>query len=490
MVNNYLKQYLFLVSMNDCILLRYGELGLKSKRTRPRLEKNYLRIIKDALKRTGFDDFRIDNFGGRFVLFIADADKTIDVLKRVPGIQSLSPAQTINFSDENDLISKANKLVKNVIVGKTFYIKAKRIGKHKFSSMDITKKLGSKLFNKSKGVDATNPEVKIFLEIRDEKCFLFTKTYTGVGGLPLDTVNKVLCLFSGGIDSPVAAVKMLKRGCKVDFLFVNLVGEKLLRDVSKIYNFLITNYSFGYSPKIFIVDGKALVNKIKKDVPDSIRQIAYKIALYKIGELISKKNDYLCLVGGESLSQKSSQTLKSLLFIEKQADISMLRPLLTFDKIQITVIAKNIGTLSMSEKIKEYCGLSDGPVTTAPDEKCLKKIPSFEKEIDFAVTNMNVIKGLILLDTSEKTDIPKINNVIGVDIRSEIIQKKIPLKTDKQIPYSEVIDRLDEFSKEKSYVLICEFGVRGEDIASELRSKGIKAAGVDMEDYVKYFLKK
>ena len=103
---------------------------------------------------------------------------------------------------------------------------------------------------------------------RQEQCtcnlikegFLYTEIINTVGGLPIGSSDSVLCLFSGGIDSPVAASQMIKRGCKVDFLFMNIMGEKLLNDVARVYNFLITNYAFGYTPKLFIVNeaGKPL----------------------------------------------------------------------------------------------------------------------------------------------------------------------------------------------------------------------------------------
>ncbi|MFH1588953.1 MAG: THUMP domain-containing protein [archaeon] len=471
--------------MKDCILLRYGEIGLKSKKTRAHFEIAYIKSIKDALRRNYFSDLKIDNLGGRFVVYCEP--EAVSILERVAGIQSLSPAKQFMFKSKTDLLKQVEKIGSSLVKGKTFAVKIKRIGKHEFNSLDLAKEAGSVLYDYSKGVDLTTPEVKIFLEIRDKECFFYTSIIDGVGGMPLNKNDKVLCLFSGGIDSPVAAFQMIKRGCNVDFLFVNLVGEEVLSDVSKIYNFLITKYAFGYSPKIFVIDAKPLVTKLKSKVPDSLRQIALKIVLYKIGEQIADKNGHLFLSGGESLSQKSSQTLKSLLFIGKQVFIPMLRPLLTLDKIEIIKIAQKLGTMSMSEKIKEFCNLSEGPVTTTPREEDIEKIPSFEKEIKDAVSKVSVTRGVLLVDELKPVKLSK--NVISVDIRELVVQKKNPLKTKLSVPYTEIFSRVNEFKKDSSYLFVCEFGVRSESVASELRNKGVKAAGISISNYLKYFKK-
>ncbi|MFH1770422.1 MAG: THUMP domain-containing protein [archaeon] len=471
--------------MKDCILLRYGEVGLKSKRTRTHIEKSYISAIKDALKRNGYKDTIIDNYGGRFVVYIEK--EAADVLKRVAGVHGVSAAKKFSFKTKKDILEKAAKFGKDVVKNKRFAVKVKRIGFHDFDSVGLAKEVGSALYNYSKGVDLTNPEATIYLEIRNKDCFFYTENIQGVGGLPLNNSDKVLCLFSGGIDSPVAAFELIKRGCKVDFLLVNLVGEQYLSDVSKIYNFLSSRYAFGYTPRIFVVDGKNIVKKLKSKTPDDLRQIAFKIVLYKIGEQIARKYDYLALAGGESLSQKSSQTLRSLIFIEKQISISMLRPLLTLDKIDIMKIARELNTFFMSEKIKEYCNLSEGPVTTAPREEDLEKLPDLEKEIKEAVKEVSITKGT--LSVEETTSLKLKKGFVSVDIRESNIVKKFSLKTDLKIPYSEIFNRLDEFKQKNLYLLICEFGVRSEDVAVELRKKDIKAAGISVANYLNFFKK-
>ncbi|MBU1269300.1 MAG: tRNA 4-thiouridine(8) synthase ThiI [Nanoarchaeota archaeon] len=476
--------------MDNCILLRYGEVGLKSNRTRPFFERKYLLAIKDALKRNYIDDFKIDNLGGRFVIYTNKVNDASEVLIRVSGIQSISPAYSFKFSSKEDLIKKVKKASEKLVSDKIFSISIRRVGKHDFNSIDLTKEIGSSIYNLSKGVNLKNPDVAIHLEIRKDECFLFTKIIDGVGGLPTGISDKVLCLFSGGIDSPVAAFEMMKRGSKIDFLFVNIMDEKLLYDISKIYNFLITKYCFGYEPRIYVVDGKKIIEQIKKDVESSLRQIAYKIALYKISEEIIKESKHLAIVTGEALAQKSSQTLESLLFIEKQSSVHVLRPLICFDKIDIMKKARFLGTFSMSEKIKEYCNLSSGPVTTAPKKNDLNKITLSQELIVSAVKNMIVTKGILDVKNVKPACLECSSEIVSVDIRSVEIQKKIPLKTSLNIPYSKIWDHLDEFEKNNSYLFVCEFGVLSENVAFALKKKGVNAAGISVRDFENYFKKK
>ena len=471
--------------MYNSILLRYGEIGLKSKRTRSVFEKRYVKAIEEALKRGGIFKFNILNFGGRFVIYSSEIQSILPILGRISGIQSFSPAYHSLFSSKEDLLKAIKDYGTSLISGKTFAVRVKKVGKHNFESKELEREGGSVLYEAGKGIDLTHPEVTIFLELRDNNCFLYTISTKGMGGLPPLSSGKVLCLFSGGIDSPVAAYEMLKRGCLVDFIIINLIGDKSLVNALQVYNYIINQYAFSYIPKIFIVDGKKIVESITKEVPDRIRQIALKIVFYQISEIIAKKEGYLAIATGESLSQKSSQTLPSLSLIESQVDIMVFRPLLSFDKTEITEMAAKIGTLAKSEKVKEYCRLSMGPVVTSPTESILKKIPSFKELIVEAITEMKIVKGIASVD--EDLDLKIEQKFISVDVRPKNLQEMSKLKADKSMPYPFVLNQLEEFDKEKSYLLICDYGVQSEEVAFLLRKKGIKAAGTSLNNYLKYF---
>ncbi len=468
----------------NCLLLRYGEIALKSKSTRIRLENLYVNAIKEALARNKVEITAIKNLGGRFVIKCKDPSSLIQIVTKVPGVQSVSPATSFNFSSTEALLQKAKKVCEPLVKNKIFCIKVKRVGKHNFTSMELAKELGSQVYKYSRGVKLTNPEIEINLEVRDQEAFVYSTTHEAVGGLPTQKNDKALCLFSGGIDSPVAALQMLKRGCAVDFLHINFLGEKSFQQVAQIYNFLIHNYAFNYKPTFYLIDGRKLVKKIQEKVPDSLKQIAVKIIFYRIAEEIAKQEKHLALITGEALSQKSSQTLKSLALINTQTVLPVLRPLLGMNKIEIVERARSIGTLTSSEKVKEFCNLSLGKVATAPKTKDLEKIPSFDQEILEAVNNVKkYVEKIEIRDVD--SEIPSLNNLIKVDIRNRSLQEKEPLPVELSLPYPDVFEY--DFDKNKKYLIICDFGVKSEDVAHELRKKGIRSAGVTVKNYLRYF---
>ena len=470
---------------NNSILLRYGEVGLKSDRNRAFFEKLYLRAIRESLKKHEFLDFQIISYGKRFVIHHNYSNKILPILQKIPGIQSISPAFHFLFKTQQEIISELIPLSKPLIENKTFRITTRRVGKHDFKSMDLSMNLGKELEKFNTKVDLTNPDVTLFIEIRDEHCYFYTEDFSGVGGLPPTSAGKVLCLFSGGIDSPVAAYQMLKRGCSVDFIYINMLGDAPFNEIAKVYNELIDNYVYGYTPKFHVINAAEIVEKIKSDVDDSLRQIFLKIIFYKIAEKIAIKNKHLAIVTGEALSQKSSQTVASLGVINSQINTLVLRPLLGYDKIEITKIARELNTLVLSEKVKEYCNLSEGPVTTTPTQDVLTKFPDLSKEIELACEDEIVFKGkLDLVEEKIEFDEKDFKKPLIVDIRSQTDTKNQPIEANIRIEYPEIFHHFEEFKKEEDYIIVCEYGLRSFDVASRLRKEGIRAISKSFKQFL------
>lgn len=462
-----------------CVLLRYGEIAIKSNRKRPYFEKKYTNAIREALGKHGISG-ELENAGGRFILHTEHAKEAARALQDVPGIQTLSPAKHVTFTSKDDLVSQLKTIAEPLVAGKTFRITAKRVGQHPFRSIDIKTELGKTLEPSSNGVDLENPELSLHVEIRDNSAYLYTEKKNGLSGLPPGTAGNVLCLFSGGIDSPVAAYTMLKKGCNVDFLIVNLLSEHSIADAVQVYNYLITRYAHCYTPTLTIVNVDA--EELKKRVPDRLRQIAFKQALYTIAEKIAQEK-HAALVTGEALSQKSSQTVHSLAAISTATTLPVLRPLIGLDKLEIIRIAEKIGTLHYSEKIKEYCQLSEGPVTTKPTAHDLERIPDLRDLIEKAVNSAKTITGI---HDVKKEEQPTLNlpDIIVVDIRHQHARDAHGLDVDIALNYEDALDY--DYGKEKSYVFICQFGVLSEDLAHRLREKGYRAAGMSVRDFEKY----
>ncbi len=466
----------------NCILLRYGEVGIKSWRKRPIFERHYIVAIKDALDKNGFKDYKIDNQGGRFVIFSEHAVKMISVLKKVPGIMSLSEAYFFNFNTKEDIFSKAEEMFEEILKNKTFRVNCRRVGKHDFSSMQLAGELGHHLLKFSAGVKMRDADLEINVEVRTNKCYLFTKFHKGIGGLPPKSAGNVLCLFSGGIDSPVAAFYALKRGFESHFLYINLLGEKGTYQTAQVYNYLISQYAYGFVPRFYEVNGLNIVKKIQKEVESKNRQIAIKIAFYKVAQAVAKLNKHTAIVTGEALSQKSSQTVESLTVIQSQSDMLFIRPVICMDKDEIVKVAREIGTMAYSETVKEFCNLAEGPVTTLPRMSILSKIPSFDEEVEECMKTFKVYKGFCDIKNDEEPDAKGFEKALIIDITSGFIKKEI--ESDIKGSYPEIMDQ--EFEKGNQYIVVCDFGVKAENFASHLRKKGIKSVGMSIEQFEHY----
>ncbi|HLC85064.1 MAG TPA: THUMP domain-containing protein [Candidatus Nanoarchaeia archaeon] len=465
----------------DSILLRYGEVGLKAEKKRRVMERCYIDAIADALKRNKIEGAKILNKGKRFVIE-GPVDQMIEPLTRIPGIQSFSPAKKIVFKEKVDLIANVVAFAIPLVKGKEFRVEATRVGDHPFTSMDLHKEIGAALLSHAQKVNLSHPQVTIHLEIRHQECFLFTDTIEGLGGLPPHSSGDVLCMFSGGIDSPVAALQLLKRGCKVDFLHIDLVGDSAFADVAQVYNFLIDQYTFGYTPYLIRIDGTALVKTLRETVPDNLRQLALKLCFYKIAQSLAQKHKLMALATGEALSQKSTQTLESISLLDRQIELMVLRPLFLMDKREISKIAQTIGTFSRSERVKEYCNLSEGGVVTAPHEETLEKIPVLDQAIEQALSTARSYKGII--------DIQESIHEVGrdaqvVDMRSAALQKIDPIEDAINMPFPLILNKLDSFESAKEYVIVCEFGVRSAEIATRLAGRKIRAQGMSIKAFGK-----
>ncbi len=338
------------------ILVRIGEITLKSSRSRRRFMRILIRNIRDSLESAGIRDFEIINMWSRVLVRLPSVDEVPKSLKRVFGIVSLSPIHIIEFKTLSDILDIGESLFKDYVKGKTFAVRARRTGKHDFTSMDLAKELGSRLYGYSRGVDLKSPEAEVFVEVRDNKCFFFTDVFKGYGGLPIGSEGRVVSLLSGGFDSAVASWYALKRGAEVYYLFLNLDGEEYLKNVLDVAKVLANNWSYGYRPMMYVVPGKDIVIEILTTREDYWNVILKRV-LYRLGEMLAKEVRADSLITGESLGQVSSQTLKNLRVSQEAVEIPINRPLFGMDKEEIIRVAREIGTYDYSAKVWEYCAL-------------------------------------------------------------------------------------------------------------------------------------
>ncbi|ARM74904.1 tRNA uracil 4-sulfurtransferase ThiI [Acidianus manzaensis] len=450
------------------IVVRYGEIGIKSTNVRKKMENVLISNLLYSAKYHNCGETKVVKEQGRIFLY-----GNTDCLKvsspKVFGVKSISEAEEISFTSINEIVDYAEKIWKDKIGGKSFAIRVRRIGNHNFTSIDVESRIGEKLYQYGK-INLKNPDLTFYIEIRQNKAFFFDKIIEGPGGLPIGVEGRGLALVSGGIDSPVAAWMIMKRGVALDILHCDISGPLALSSISLIFE-KIKEWSLGYTPKVYIIDCGKLIYTIMKKIDRRFWSIAFKRGLYLLANEIAQKYGYKAIVTGESLGQVSSQTLSVLSSLEYKIDTLFLRPLIGFDKDEITKLAQKIGTFDLSTKVPEYCALfSHKPRTKAS----IKDIEYIDKELD------GIIQEILSQNETIKTEnvfIDKIpENAIVIDLRNENDYKK------SHIPNSIRIDPKDVFEyiiktrdKNSTYVLYCYNGVMSGDLAYRLRKMGYNA---------------
>ena len=317
------------------ILVRYGEIFLKSEFVFRKFEKKLRENIVKALKRAKIE-FKIRRERGR--IFILAGKEALEELKKVFGIVSFSPVYRLETSKLEDIKNFCKKEFKNFLKKReTFAARVKRIGSHPYSSKDLENEIGKVIRGK---VNLKNPKKEIFLEVRENQTYIFTEIIPGLGGLPISTSGKVISFLSGGIDSAVASFFAMKRGCQVIFLHFHsfpLVSEKSIEKCKRIVEKL---NEYQFKSKLILVPFQKIQTFFKINAPAKYLILLYRRSMARIGQKISKIEKAQAIVTGESLAQVSSQTLPNLALIEEATKIPIFRPLIGFDKQEIINLAK------------------------------------------------------------------------------------------------------------------------------------------------------
>ncbi len=360
------------------LLVRYGEIALKSPWSRSRMEKRLASNIEDALESEGIEA-SVSVSGARLWICCFEdeerAAQAAEVVARVMGVVSVSPVIEIRFSDLEDLCTKARDFFSPRVKGRVFAVRAHRVGHHEFTSKDVEKVLGRMLLEAGAArVDLENPEYEAFVEIRGSHAYLFDKVIRGPGGLPIGTEGRGRALFSGGIDSPVATWFAMKRGCEAHMVLFNIGGDPQVYSALAVAKILADRWGYGYRPKLFVVDVRPFVLKIAQYSPEEYMVIILRRLMMKLATALAREIGAEALVTGESLGQVASQTLRNLAVIDEASELPVLRPLIGMDKQEITDLARRIGTYDLSSKMVEYCPMGARKVTTRASLEKAKEI--------------------------------------------------------------------------------------------------------------------
>lgn len=333
--------------MTSKIIIHYSEIALKGE-NRSFFEQKLINNIKTAL---GKSSKKVYKKYGKIVCDLAvNADIKIvkKILGNIPGIAYFSFAETARFEIE-DIKKKTIHLLKNIDF-KTFKVDSKRSNKNfPYTSREINEKLGEHVIKRlNKKAKMKEPDVKVFIEVSEKEAYVYTEKHKGVGGLPVTSSGKVVCLLSGGIDSPVAAYLMMKRGCKV--IFVHVLNKSLTtkRVVNKINKIVKELSKFQSSSKLYIVPFEGIQKEIISKVDSKNRMIIYRRFMALIANRVAFKENAKMIVTGDSIGQVASQTLENLKVIYDASTLPILSPLIGLNKEEIIIMAKNIGTYEHS----------------------------------------------------------------------------------------------------------------------------------------------
>lgn len=370
--------------MEKNILIRYNEIHLKGK-NRGFFEELLYKNIKNALFEFNAE---LKKVAGRYILSgyeEKDEKKILNRLCQVAGVYSASPAYVVDTNYE-----KISALVTGLLKDEngTFKINTNRADKTFMqSSMQISSEIGGDCLenNKNLSVDLHNPEHVINIDVRENgKTFVYNKTMMGVGGMPVGSSGKGLVLLSGGIDSPVSCYLMNKRGVKLaavhfhSYPYTSNLAREKVEKLAKI----LTRYNGDFT--IYMVNVAKIQEAIRDNCHSSFLITLLRRFMYRISEKIAKDHHIPMIVTGENLGQVASQTIESMTVIEDVIDSTVvLRPLITFDKIEIIDIARKIDTYETSiEPFEDCCTvfLPKDPVTKPKLENVLKEESKLDVE--------------------------------------------------------------------------------------------------------------
>ena len=353
--------------MYNNISMSLGEIVLKGRNRgyfENKLNQSLKRVIDDK-------EIKIYRDRGKVFLDIDDnIDKMVRKISKVFGIVVVSPCVKI----ESDLEGIKNTVVEYVNFKKesrnikTFKIKAKRADKtFPVKSMDLNNILGGEVLKNVEDikVDVHNPDLIVNVDIRS-KTYIYSEKYQGGGGLPIGSNGRGLVLLSGGIDSPVAGYLMGRRGVKVDCISFHSYPYTSIRSNEKIKELSDIMSVYTGPMKVYFVNILEIYRQIKEKCQEKNTTIIARRFMMKISEKIAQREEYDCLVTGESLGQVASQTINSLRVIENSVDIPILRPLIGNDKTEIIDTARDIETYEISiQPYDDCCSIfsPDNPVT-------------------------------------------------------------------------------------------------------------------------------
>ena len=337
------------------VIVHYQEIALKGK-NRPWFVARLVRNLRSALSDLDVQSVRV--LMGRIEIVLGpggDWAVVRDRLSRVFGVGNFAKAGRAALEVE----AIAARILEDLgdTHTETFRLSARRADKRfPMTSPEIEREVGGRI-KEARGwtVNLAHPGLTINVEALTDEAFFFFGKDRGAGGLPVGSSGKVMCLLSGGIDSPVAAWRMMRRGCRVSFVHFHSYPVLSRASQEKARELVGNLTRFQYSSRLWMVPFADVQQQVILTVPAALRVVLYRRLMMRIAERLAQQNRALALVTGEVVGQVASQTLENMSRITEVVGMPVLRPLVGMDKEEITLEAQRLGTY---------------PISIIPDQDC------------------------------------------------------------------------------------------------------------------------
>jgi thiamine biosynthesis protein ThiI len=370
--------------MKPIIVIRYGEISLKGK------NRNFFEnvLIKNLQKQLKDFSLSVHRRLGRVLIKLEEeVDQGVlkNKLEHVFGIENFSFGYRVDL-DVDEMEKAAVKLLNETKDWKSFRIQSKRSNKDfPIQSMKLDRLIGSNVSDifPEKKVQLKKPDVSIFVEVGDKEAYVSGKKHKGAGGLPVGVSADLLCLMSGGIDSPVAAWYAMKRGSRVHFVHFHSAPYTSKASIEKVEE-LVEILSQWQGPSTLInVPFIDVQKEIMKSAKSTYGVILYRRFMVRIAERFAQTLKAKGLITGEAVGQVASQTIENMTVVNDVADMPIIRPLVSFDKSEIMAVAERIGTYETSIVPHDDCCtlfVPKHPILYADREKTVKQEEGLEIE--------------------------------------------------------------------------------------------------------------
>ncbi len=387
-----------------CVLLRFGELALKGRK-RPRFAAVLERNLRRAATRARPLELR--RLGSTFVVSAPaeGLEALIDIALELPGLSVVQPA--LRVDPTTDAAARAAIELLRGRVGRSFAVRPRRRDERfPMHSIDVARIVGAAVQSElGLAVDLTAPELEVHVDARAEEVFVSVDRLRGAGGLPVGTSGRALVLLSGGIDSPVAAYRMMKRGLRCDF--VHFSGQPLTGPESayKAYALVARLSRFQGRSRLSVVPIGLAQRLLASSGAGGLQVLAQRRLMVRVAGALARRQGCHALITGDSLGQVASQTLRNLDVVEGAASLPLLRPLIDRDKEEIVAEAQRLGTYEVSILPDEDCCTLLAPrraVTWADPESVVE----IERRVDVeAVVEELVGRALTVWPRLERSDL-------------------------------------------------------------------------------------